>query len=306
MSSRRCDNTLVLFLPPFLYPLYTDVPLNATYGSPFRKVASRIFVGWAISLHVVDNGLPFRPHPFIPPFPTTAVSHSLHLARWTWGKGSWEGGGGLSRHSKGNGDVQHSFRPQDLEANFREHWPDSFPSRPHPRWSFLLFLFYRVSASFAFLLLSLSFPALGIGSYRWKEVQKIQLAVDWPPNRFCTRNIKGEKERQRKVVKRGCPSISYSRTRLIWKYNSPTLSQYRGTIDGRIVFWFMPRYFARNVSNDPRYPWFRWIFIRFYGRKMRPLVVWHILAVIGETMILMRLQYKVLYLPGYFINLSFK
>jgi len=34
--------------PFFLYPLYTlYVPLNATYGSPFRKVASRIFVGRA-------------------------------------------------------------------------------------------------------------------------------------------------------------------------------------------------------------------------------------------------------------------
>lgn len=52
--------------PSFLYPLYTDVPLNATYGSPFRKVASRIFVGWAVSLHVVDNGLPLRPRPLIP------------------------------------------------------------------------------------------------------------------------------------------------------------------------------------------------------------------------------------------------
>lgn len=32
--------------PFFLYPFYTDVPLNVTYGSPFHKVASRIFVGW--------------------------------------------------------------------------------------------------------------------------------------------------------------------------------------------------------------------------------------------------------------------
>lgn len=103
--SRHCDNTPVLFLPPFLYPLYTDVPLNATYGSPFRKVASRIFVGWAVSLHVVDNGLPFRPRP-LPPFPTTAVSHSpppsgsLDLRervvrRWWWVEVATQGGTGM-------------------------------------------------------------------------------------------------------------------------------------------------------------------------------------------------------------------
>lgn len=78
-SSRRCDNTVVPFRSSFLYPLYTDVPLNATYGSPFRKVASRIFVGWPVSLHVDDNGpvVPIRP---ALPFPTAAVSHSLHLS----------------------------------------------------------------------------------------------------------------------------------------------------------------------------------------------------------------------------------
>lgn len=296
-SSRRCDNTLSSYsFPPFLYPLYTDVPLNATYGSPFRKVASRIFVGWAISLHVVDNGLPFRPRPFIPPSSTTAVSHSLHLAaRWTWGKGSWEGGGGLRSPLEGERGCAALIPAARFRSQFSRALTRLFSllaSPPVDRSSSISFTAYPLPS------LSFSFPSpfrhWGSEDYRWKEVQKIQLAVDWPPNRFCTRNIKGEKERRKKVAKRGCPSISYSRTRLIWKYNSPALSQYRGTIDGRIVFWFMPRYLARNVSNDPRSVIHDFVgFIRFYGRKTWPLVAWHILTVIGETMICW-LRHKVL------------
>lgn len=90
--------------PSFLYPLYTDVPLNATYGSPFRKVASRIFVGWAVSLHVVDNGLPFRPRsrPAVPDrssfsFPPSSGSLDLRervVRRWRGGlRSPLEGGG---------------------------------------------------------------------------------------------------------------------------------------------------------------------------------------------------------------------
>jgi len=110
---------------------------------------------------------------------------------------------GWGRHSRGDGGVRLSFQPQDLEANFREHWPDSFPSRLHPRRSFSFFLFHRVSASFTFFLSP--FRHWGTEDYCRKETQKYRLTAE--PFLYERR-----KKRMLKVEERGY--FSYSRTDL--------------------------------------------------------------------------------------------
>lgn len=138
------------------------------------------------------------PHPILsfPSFPTAAVSHSLHLSdspdlrerivrRW-WVEVAIERGTG----------VRHSFRPQDLEANFREHWPDSFPLRPHPRRSFTSFSLTAYPASFA----------LPLPSFRERETtveRKLRKYSRWltAESSFCAKDTRREEERETKKKK---------------------------------------------------------------------------------------------------------
>jgi len=121
------------FPPPSFYALFIpDVPLNATYGSPFRKVASRIFVGRAGRKPPRRRQWP--PIPSSPPPPPSHVtdrsSFSFPPGRRRFGglrerkdlvrEGGREGGPSLPPGRVRRG-ARRSFRPQDLEANFREH-----------------------------------------------------------------------------------------------------------------------------------------------------------------------------------------
>jgi len=233
--------------------------LNATYGSPFRKVASRIFVGWAVSLHVVDNGLPFRPRPLSSrrtrSRPQQFLIPSTLATRWTWGKESWEDGDGLRSLLERRRGCS-AFIPA---ARFRSQFSRALTrllSLPHPRRSFSSFFFTAYPLPSLFFLLS-----SGAGERKTTVERKLR-KYSWllTDRRIVfARRIREKKKSERKrrkrlekVEERGCSSISYSQTRLIWKYNSSALSQYRVTLDERIVFWFMSRYFADNVSNDPR------------------------------------------------------
>lgn len=56
------------------HPLYTNVPLNATYGRPFHEVASRIFVG----THKPPRSRQWPPtSPFLPPNRSSFSFHPL-------------------------------------------------------------------------------------------------------------------------------------------------------------------------------------------------------------------------------------
>jgi len=292
-SSRRCDNTPILFLSPLFIPSLYRCPIECNLWKSVPQSCPADFRG-------VGRKPPRRRQwPSIPPPPLSShrtrsrpqqfLIPSTLATRWTWGKESWEDGDGLRsllERRRGCSALIPAarFRSQFSRALTRLlSLPASSSSIVH------LFLFHRISASFAFL--PSLFRRWGAEDHRWKEAQKIQLAVDWPPNRFCTTKTREEKERLEKVEERGCSSISYSQTRLIWKYNSPAWSQYRVTIDERIVFWFMSRYFAGNVSNDLR------SIIRdlelsdfMVGRRISTIACcvfcacWHILTVIGKTM----------------------
>lgn len=196
---------------------------------------------------------PSIPFPSSPPqpvssFPTAAVSHSLHLSdsldlrerivrRW-WFEVAIERG---MRVEEG---VRHSFWPQDLEANFREHWPDSFPSRPLPPRSFSSFSFSRASG----FPRSPTFFFPEEEDYCWKEAQKIQPLTD--RRIVFARRIRGEKwSEERKKMKR----------RQGLRFRIPGLERFESII---IRFW------ASIVRRST---------IRSYIDSCRPIIVLHIM-----------------------------
>lgn len=155
---RQYDRPIPPLFPPFytlFIPMSHWMQLMEDRSAKLPRGFSACGVGRKPPRRRQWPSIPFpssSPHP-VSSFPTAAVSHSLHLSdsldlrerivrRW-WCEVAIERG---MRVEEG---VRHSFRPQDLEANFREHWPDSFPSRPLPPRSFSSFSFTAHPASLA-------------------------------------------------------------------------------------------------------------------------------------------------------------